>query len=121
EVYMVAGRLDDALALALESIRARAGRGIIPDRPLARLPVRVPATHRPLPSRPRYARPARGQSAGGGAVRCDRDRDVPRDGHAALAGAGGGGDEGAGLAVAERLPLTYPSSARAPTASAACS
>ena len=46
---------------------------------------------RPLPPRPRQALPAHGQAAAGAGAPHHRDDDVPRDGHALLAGAGGGG------------------------------
>ena len=48
---------------------------------------------RPLPPRPRQALPAHGQARAGAGAPHHRDDDVPRDGHAVLAGAGGGGDE----------------------------
>jgi len=52
---------------------------------------------RPLPPRPRQAvRPHR-QAARGPRAPHHRDDDVPRDGHAVLAGAGGGGDRSAAL------------------------
>ena len=50
---------------------------------------------RPLPPRPRQALPAHGPARAGPGAPHHRDDDVPRDGHAVLAGAGRGGDEGA--------------------------
>ena len=49
----------------------------------------------PLPPRARRALPARGQAAAGAGAPHDGGDDVRRDGHAVLAGAGGGGAEGA--------------------------
>src|SRR5437899_6973792 len=49
---------------------------------------------RPLPPRPRQALPAHGQAGAGAGAPHHCDDDVPRDGHAVLAGAGGGGNEG---------------------------
>jgi signal transduction histidine kinase len=49
---------------------------------------------RPLPPRPRHALSARGQARAGPRAPRHRDDEVRRDGHAFLAGAGGGRDEG---------------------------
>jgi tetratricopeptide (TPR) repeat protein len=48
---------------------------------------------RPLPPRPRQTVPTHGQARAGSGAPHHRHDDVPRDGHAVLAGAGGGGDE----------------------------
>jgi hypothetical protein len=50
---------------------------------------------RPLPPRPRQAPPARGRPPAGPGAPHHRRGDVPRHGHAVLAGAGGGGAHGA--------------------------
>jgi len=55
--------------------------------------------HRSLPRRPRQALPAHGPCAGGTGALQRRDDHVPRDGHAVLAGEGGGGDPGVGMRV----------------------
>ena len=48
-------------------------------------------------SGPRQALPAHGPARAGARAPHHRDDDVPRDGHAVLAGAGGSGDEGVGV------------------------
>jgi len=51
----------------------------------------------PAVTKPRQALPAHGPAAGGSEAPRHRDDDVPRDGHALLAGAGGGGGARVGL------------------------
>jgi hypothetical protein len=58
---------------------------------------------RPLPFRPRQALSAHGGARGGARALDHRDNDVSRDGHAVLAGAGGGGDASGGIGVAHDL------------------
>jgi tetratricopeptide (TPR) repeat protein len=120
--YFAAGRMDEAVshtcdAMALTrrlgartseahalclSRRHRVGGGCWGRRrPLSRgLDTRRRARHaparRPLPPRARQALPAHGQARAGPRAPHHRDDAVPRDGHAVLAGAGGGGDKRAG-------------------------
>jgi hypothetical protein len=54
-------------------------------------------TRRPLPPQPRQALPGDGSTRAGPGTPDRRHDDVPRDGHAVLAGEGGGGDEGVGM------------------------
>ena len=124
--YLLDGRLADATRIAqdgLAAARQRGERGVEGQRPaIARRhrgpsrPLRGryrggalspgpgpgrgagPAPARgPLPPRPRQALPAHGQARAGARAPHHRDDDVPRDGHAVLAGAGGGGDAGVGM------------------------
>ncbi len=71
-------------------VRRRERRGPLPPGAGARGAARNAPTRRPLPPRPRQALPARGQARAGPRAPDRRDDDVPRDGHAILAGAGGG-------------------------------
>ena len=124
--YLLDGRLADATRIAQDGLAAARQRGATggggpapaiarrhrgPSRPLrgryrggalspgpgpGRGAGHAPA-RRPLPPRPRQALPAHGQAPAGAGAPRHRDDDVPRDGHAVLAGAGGGGDEGVGM------------------------
>ncbi|PYN92589.1 MAG: hypothetical protein DMD89_27170 [Candidatus Rokuibacteriota bacterium] len=74
--------------------RSRQRRGPLPRGAGARRATRHAPARRPLPPRPRPALPAHGQATGGGGAPRHRDGDVPRDGHAVLAGGGGSRDTG---------------------------
>jgi tetratricopeptide (TPR) repeat protein len=68
------------------------------------------SAHRALPPRHRKALPAHGQTRAGARTPHHRDDDVPRDGHALLAGADGGRDAGVGVkVVAPPHPALSPS------------
>ncbi len=74
-------------------VRCRERPGPLPPGAGARRAARHAPARRPLPPRPRQALPAHGQARAGPRAPHHRDDDVPRDGHAVLAGAGGGGAE----------------------------
>src|SRR5207244_10718393 len=61
---------------------------------------------RALPRRPRQALPTRGQAAGDAGAPHLSDDDVPRDGHALLAGASRSGDEGGSAMSTTKTPLS---------------
>src|SRR6185295_475458 len=66
---------------------------------------RLVSAHRPMPRRPRQALPTR-RAGGGGPASRDRGHDVPRDGHEALAGPGGGGAGVAALIPGENVSMS---------------
>jgi hypothetical protein len=72
--------------------RRRGGRHPLSPSPGPCLGTRHAPPRRPLPPRPRQARPAHGPTGAGPRAPHYRHGDVSRDGHAVLAGAGGGGD-----------------------------
>ena len=75
----------------------RAGRGRVPAGSRARYRTGHAPARRPLSLRPRQALSTDEQPRGSTRTPHDRHHDVPRDGHAILAGAGAGGNERAGL------------------------
>ena len=82
---------------AHEARRDRAGRGRVPAGARARDRAGHAPARRPLSLRPRQALPTDEQARASTRALHDRHHDVSRDGHAVLAGAGGGGNERAGL------------------------
>jgi len=80
--------------LTSRSARQGGGRNQLRPGPGTRPGARHAAPRRPLPPRPRQALPPYGQARADPRAPDGRDGDVPRDGHALLARAGGGGDEG---------------------------
>src|SRR5262249_49351507 len=97
-------------------VRCGARRDPLPPRVGPRRAAWHAPARRPLPPRPREAVRAHGQARAGARVPHHRDDDVPRDGHALLAGADGGGDEGTQLVLvinaktAKALGLSIPPS-----------
>ena len=77
--------------------RGRDGRGLLPSGIGLGRRTRNAPPGRPLPPRSRQALPAHRQAGAGSRPLHHRDDDVPRDGHALLAGAGGVADEGVGI------------------------
>jgi tetratricopeptide (TPR) repeat protein len=73
-------------------VRCRERRGPLPQGAGAWRAARHAPARRPLPPRPRQALPAHRQAPAGAGTSHHRDHDVPRNGHAILAGAGRGGD-----------------------------
>ena len=78
-------------------VGCRERRGPLPRGAGPRRAARHAASRGPLPPRPRQALPAHRQAGAGPRAPHHRDDDVPRDGHAVLAGAGRTGAEGTGV------------------------
>src|SRR5213080_1885415 len=77
----------------------RRGRSALPRRGSPRYGAWYETTRRTLPLRIGQALPASRQARAGPGAPCHRDKRIPRDGHAVLAGEGGDGVEGAVLGV----------------------
>src|SRR2546427_10838205 len=77
----------------------RRGRSALPRSGSPRYGAWYETTRRTLPLRIGQALPASRQARAGPGAPCHRDKRIPRDGHAVLAGEGGDGAEGAVLGV----------------------